>query len=384
MSFREPKPPCDRNELTSVDESKTISLDFPTPPAASFFEMASYVDAFTANTEGAAFAEDNLPFAFGDYTLEEVVGQGGAGVVFKATPSPDCIAAKNFDVVAVKLIRPEILASPKAVQRFEKESRVHAEIDSDFVTRHLEFGSQGGVYYIASEFVEGVSLNDVIEQLQTLSVKQVLRVVSHILNALDALHQKDIVHRDVKPSNVIVNFSSPTENQAPSFDEFVIAKLTDFGLARHIEQSDSLAITRQQTLLGTPLYMSPEQYFESRSVDARADIYSVGVTLYEMLNGQPPFRADEASELAEMHRIECPIALTSTRQGITEAINNIVMKALEKEPDQRYQTAAEMLADVERVLNDQPIGLRLYPETPDTFDPSVRCYDFQWELAATT
>lgn len=178
------------------------------------------------------------------------------------------------------------MASPKASQRFEKEARLHAEVASPFVTQHLEFGCEHGMHFIASEFVEGVGLDEVIGKLESLPAKHSLLVVADLLRALSALHSVGVIHRDVNPGNVIVSFRG---GKKPVFDisfaDYEIGKLTDFGLARHIEQSASLAMTRQQTLLGTPLYMAPEQYLESRSVDARADIYSTGITLYQMLAG---------------------------------------------------------------------------------------------------
>jgi serine/threonine protein kinase len=376
------------NEPTREDDNETFPGQTersrpPTPQSPSFYEITRQLEVLQPAPAAHTFDAENLPLEFGNYTLNEVVGAGGAGIVFRATPKPDHAAAKGFEVVAVKLIRPEIMANQKAAKRFEKESRVHAEIDSEYVTRHLEFGCERGVHFIASEFVDGECLSDVIDQSKGFLVKQTLRIVADILKALDALHRKGVIHRDVKPGNVIAIFGSRANSQEASYEDFVVAKLTDFGLARHVEQSESLAMTRQQTMLGTPLYMAPEQYFESRTADARADIYSVGVTLYKMLAGKLPFHSEEIVELAEMHRVERPRPLTLVREGIGEAVNNIVMKALEKEPVLRYQNASEMLADVERVLNDQPTSIRLYPETPSSSHRAVRCYDFEWDLDAT-
>ena len=379
------------NDQTRGDDQETkpagwmgSTQSFPTTPQSpSFFEHTDQ-NGFELAASIQVFDAENLPIKFGNYTLIEVIGEGGAGIVFKATPNPDQPTAKEYDFVAVKLIRPEIMASPKAAKRFEKESRLHAEVNSPYVTQHLEFGCELGVHYLVSEFVEGVGLDQVIHQLKTFPVKQSLRVVTDILKALAALHEMDVIHRDVKPGNVIASFRDgkvPTDD--PTFDDYVIAKLTDFGLARHIEQSESLAMTRQKTMLGTPLYMAPEQYFESRTVDARADIYSVGVTLYQMLAGKLPFITDEAVELAEMHRVERPRPLTLVREETSEAVNNIVMKALEKEPSLRYQNASEMLADIQRAMNNEPTSLRLYPETPDKLHASVKSYDFEWTLDAT-
>ena len=364
-------------------QTRTVQMGSLTPIAPSFFEVSSRRRAFGVDASVTAIDCTSLPYEFGNYTLGEVVGEGGAGIVFKGIPKPEHAAAQGFDVVAVKLIRPEIINNVKAAQRFEKESRVHAGIKSAYVTQHLEFGCEEGHHFIASEFVQGIGLNNVIDQLKPLTVGEAFRVAADILKALVVLHSNGVVHRDVKPSNVIASFKSKSNVGDPTFDDFVIAKLTDFGLARHIEQSESLAITRQRTILGTPHYMAPEQYVESCSVDGRADIYSVGVTLYQMLAGQLPFDTGEMGKLAELHRTERPNPLTPRIAGISEAVNNIVMKALEKEPSQRYQNASEMLADVQCVLDDQPISLRLYPETPNASHSSVRGYDFQWNLNAT-
>ena len=380
-SFEEPT----RVIETSPSEFDQTRDTYPTPPSPSFFEFSTD-DYSPFDRDGfEVFDLSSLPMTFANYRLTEKIGEGGAGIVFRATPIDEDSSAGGFKVIALKMIRPEIVAHSQAVKRFEKESRLHAEIDNPYVTKHLGFGSERGVYYIASEFIEGFPLDKIIDRLEKLPVKNSLRIAADLLKALAALHKAGVIHRDVKPANVIANFRNASgANGGDDLGDFVIAKLTDFGLARHIEQSESLAMTRQQTLLGTPLYMAPEQHFESRAVDARADIYSTGVTLYQMLVGYPPFEADENVELAEMHRVEHPVPLTIARPGTSEAVCNVVTKALEKDPNLRYQHADEMLADIERILNDQPVALRIYPETPDEFDASVKSYDFHWTLDADT
>ena len=377
------QPKKDLHLVTNVHSNLTFDSD-KTPNSPSFFEYCTEEKLWLrsgANSEG--FSPDVLPLDFANYKLVKKLGEGGAGIVFLATPNPSHSLFSEYESVALKMIRPEIVANPRAVQRFEKESRLHAEVESPFVTKHLEFGTEQGSYFIASEFAQGISLDRAIEKLSKLPAKTSLRIIVDLLKALAAMHSAGLIHRDVKPANIMAGFQNlDADEEEIELGEFVIAKLTDFGLARHVEQSQSLAMTRQQTLLGTPVYMAPEQHFESRRVDARADIYSVGVTLYQMLAGHPPFDSEETIELAEMHRVERPMPLTIARPGTSEGINNLVMKALEKDPDLRYQDAREMLADVERILADQPISLRMYPETPDAFHPAVKCYDFQWELDA--
>ena len=365
----------------SDSQAKTDSHSTPSSP--SFFDHPTeHVSGFEFEAL-EIFAPDNLPVDFGNYTLLKKIGEGGAGIVFLATPHSNQPFSGEIKHCALKMIRPEIVANRRAVQRFEKESRLHSEIDSPFVTRHLQFGEVRGLYFIASEFVEGVPLDNVINSDSELSVTTSLRIIADVLKALAAMHSVGVIHRDVKPANIIASFQQLSKTEkVDRFGEFVSAKLTDFGLARHIEQSESLAMTRQQTTLGTPLYMAPEQHYESRAVDERADIYSLGVTLYQMLAGQAPFESETHLELAEMHRVQRPLPLTISRAGTSEAVNSLVMKALEKDPNLRYRHAHEMLADVERILNDQPIQLRMYPETPDSFHPAVKRYDFHWTLDA--
>ena len=359
-----------------------------TPNSPSFFETEVGEQYGFAYDAQSFFKLDQLPLKFAGYTLLKKIGEGGAGIVYLAEPDSEHLSADGHKTVALKMMRPETLVRGAAVKRFEKESRLHSEIECPFVTKHLEFGSDRGVYFIASEFVAGCSLDKIIKKFKRLPAKESLRIIVDLLKALAAMHTGGLIHRDVKPANIIANFKkTPSTTSTPEGDddlgEFEIAKLTDFGLARHVEQSESLAMTRQQAMLGTPLYMAPEQHSESRSVDARADVYAVGITLYQMLAGQPPFKASETIELAELHRVERPVALTIARPGTSEAINSIVMKALEKDPNLRYQHAHEMLADVERILAGQPIALNLKSELPDALHPSIKRYDFQWTLDAT-
>ena len=395
MSSDQPTRSDEDSDINAIDQQRTRLKQSATPQSPSLFEeseigISNIASATAAETiESNKFHPQKLPIDFAGYTLVEHVGEGGAGIVFRATPKPGNTNAFGFDSVAIKMIRPEMIVSDKAARRFEKESRLHAEVDSPYITKHLEFGCEKGRYFIASEFIAGVELSDVIDQLKTMPAQISLRVIADVLRALSAMHSAGVIHRDVKPGNIIVRFRNKSPNrksegdQTPVMDDFEVAKLTDFGLARHIDQSVSMEMTRQRAVLGTPLYMAPEQQYESRTVDARADIYALGVTLYQMLVGRTPFEADDTQQMAEMHRVERPMPLTIARENISAAVNNLVMKALEKQPDLRYLNAAEMLVDVENILAGQPISIRLYPQTPDVLNTSVKRYVFQWTLNAT-
>ncbi len=376
-------PHGDADEVPSGSDN--MASDHQSTPSSSFVEHSAEAALPADSKPHDGFDSNRLPQTFANYTIVQKLGEGGAGIVFRATPLQKDGPAGGYPQIALKMIRPEFVSNSKAIRRFEKESRLHAEIKCENVTRHLEFGDFHGIFFIASEFVEGFSLDRIVPQLRQLPAKQILRIVADLLTALSAMHSKGVIHRDVKPANVIATFqnSNNTIDQPGDLGDFVIAKLTDFGLARHIDQSQSLAMTRQHATLGTPTYMAPEQHSGSDTIDARADVYSTGVTLYHLLAGRPPFNSKSQAEMAEMHRIQRPMPLTFLRKDISHAINSVVMKALEKEPNLRYQNADEMLADVQLILNDQPAAIRIYPATPNTSDASVKRYDFQWTLDAT-
>lgn len=351
-----------------------------TPQAPSLYEPqdAGLELGGEKNTVGYSGEQplNSVPAVIGGFRLLERLGQGGAGTVYRAESVVDQL------IVAVKVLRPEVMANAKAVRRFEKEARLLAEVESPFVTRLVDFGRDGQRHYIVSEFVDGIDLRRVSPLLREADPRITLKIFRDVLKALDAMHSRGLVHRDVKPENVLLIFEGLNASNQVEPDRFQQAKLTDFGLARHIEQSESLAMTQQKAILGTPLYLAPEQYSESRRVDARADIYSLGASIYHMLAGAPPFDEEDFLKLAERHRIERPRPLNRVRPEISDALSNAVAKALEKQPEMRYADASAMLADLENLLAGRPISLRFHPTTPATGGVEVRRFDFSWELDA--
>lgn len=345
-----------------------------TPTAPSFFDidqtMASDV------SPGVRRRPIALPMRFGQYTLTRKVGEGGMGVVYLAH-------SDQHAQVAIKILRPEAVASGQAVRRFAKEARVHAEIKSDYVTRLIEFNNFDGDFFIASEFVDGVSLRDLLEHQGSFPVDLSLHLIRDILRALSALHKNSVVHRDVKPENILVLVNGEID-QALTLNEYDQIKLTDFGLARHLDQSESLAMTQQKAILGTPLYMAPEQHSESRAVDARADVYGTGATLYHLLTGSPPFEADDFMALAKLHRESVPRSLSSIDPTISQAVSDVVAKSLEKAPAMRYADAGEMMEDVQRLITGEPTSIRPFPALPDSKSSNVNRYRFEFSLNAST
>jgi eukaryotic-like serine/threonine-protein kinase len=383
--------PDDSNDLQGGDRDqldKTVQMrhqevndsqDLPRAPT--YHGVESFRADFSIDTlDSQTFEGIELPYQLGPYVLVEKIGSGGASIVYRAT-------TEDGADVAIKLLRPNVITSELVLKRFQKESRLHEQLNSPFVAQHKGFGQIDNRYFLASEFVQGEQLGSLISTLIKSRnfdlVKSLgLLIIRDLLRGLSELHKNGIVHRDIKPENAIVVWKDPN-NAEITVQGYRQTKLIDFGLARALNQSESMAITQQKILLGTPLYMAPEQYTESRSVDARCDVYSVGVTLYHLLAGKPPFSGEQANQLAEQHRLEIPRPLASLNRGIGPALSNIVAKALEKEPAMRYADAAEMLADIENVIHHRPISVRPSHAYPELARKKTKQYDFEWTLDAT-
>ena len=330
------------------------------------FDSGSHVDGATEVS-----TTQDRPLKFGNYLLLEQLGSGGGGVVFRAR------AQSSDELLAVKVIRPDLLSDPHAIQRFEKEARLHAQVASAHIPRQLEFGKLGSLYFIASELVSGEDLRTALRTRDCLAEFEALRIAADVLKALKSMHAIGMVHRDVKPGNVIVDFRAGSK---AGDESSVRATLTDFGLARHIDQSQSLDIT-QRRLIGTPLYQAPEQFEVGSQLTAALDIYSLGVTLYSMLVGEPPFSDRDFLALAESHRTSVPHRVCQLRSHISGATSSIVARALEKNPHMRYPDAASMLADIENVLAGRTITI------PGLSQKAVRGnareFVFHWHLNGT-
>ena len=307
---------------------------------------------------------------FGPYQLLDKLGAGGCGVVFRAK------RIETEEIVALKLIKQGLLANRQVLRRFEKEVRLHETINSDHIPKQIDAGVVGGFRYLACELVEGRDLQKVLAEAGKFPEHLALRIIADLLKGLAAIHQASMVHRDVKPGNVIVDFG---HSGIPSEENFRIAKLVDLGLARQIDQSRSLEIT-QQVCLGTPLFQPPEQFIGSQNVTAAADVYSAGLTLYCLLSGKPPFQSNAILELAEMHRSSVPSQLSDIDDQISGAVSSVVARAIEKNPDMRYQNASEMLLDVLQILGNQPIAIS--PLSPSTHldDGNAKTFVFEREM----
>jgi serine/threonine protein kinase len=245
----------------------------------------------------------------------ECLGQGGMGVVYKARQP------KLNRLVALKILAPEKGADPKFAERFLREAQALARLSHPNIVAVHDFGEVDGLYYLLMEFVDGVTLRQLL-QAHKMAPEEAVKIVPEICEALQFAHERSIVHRDIKPENVLL-------------DKQGRVKIADFGIAKLVgAEAPRVSLTEEQSVLGTPHYMAPEQVERPQLVDHRADIYSLGVVFYEMLTGELPL----GKFLPPSRKVQVDVRL-----------DQVVLHALEKEPERRYQHASEVKTDVEAI-----------------------------------
>ena len=282
-------------------------------------------DRVDAALGDAAAAPAGFPRAFGEYTILRELGRGAMGVVYEAVHRP------LGRPVALKVLRTGLDTDAVALERFRREARACAHVRHPHIVDVYDAGDVDGQPFYSMAILRGRALQDVAGTSSEPPLDELVRGFAGIADALGALHAAGIVHRDVKPANILV-----------ALDGSMI--LSDFGLAR-TAQSERLTSTGQA--LGTPLYMSPEQLLARASdIDGRADIYGLGAAMYEVLVGRPIFRFDDAGAAMRMILKEQPARPRSVRPDLPEALENILLKCLEKRKDDRYQDAAALRADL--------------------------------------
>ncbi len=265
--------------------------------------------------------ENMIGRTVGQYQITEIAGKGGMAIVYKA------YQASLQRYVALKVL-PEYMAQDEQfVMRFRQEALAAAALRHPNIMVIYDVGKEGYFYYIATEFLEGKTLSQVISQQRgPLHLPRIVNFINQVASALDFAHQRGVVHRDIKPSNVLI-----------ASDDH--ATLMDFGIAKALMSGGQM--TRTGTMVGTPEYMSPEQA-EARQVDHRSDIYSLGIVLYEMLTGRVPFVADAPTAILLAHTVQPPIPPTRLNPSIPPAVEAVVLRALAKRPDERFNSAGEM------------------------------------------
>jgi serine/threonine-protein kinase len=272
----------------------------------------------------------------GRYEIRKVLGSGGMGVVYRAHDR------ELDETVAIKTLKPEaVAADAKSLERFKQEIRLARRITHRNVVRTHDLGEVSGMYYITMEYVEGANLKDLIRKRGRLPIGVALTVGKQLCRALEVAHEQGVVHRDIKPQNAVV-------------DPGGFLKVMDFGIARHTEGAPvGEGLTQAGTAIGTPEYMAPEQLMGDQ-VDPRADLYAAGAVLYECVTGRNVFVAPNVMALMAKHLEEKPEDPRSINPEVPQPLADVILKALAKKREDRWQSAAEMLHALEQIRVEEP------------------------------
>lgn len=282
-------------------------------------------------TTGSTFA--------GRYQIIEELGTGGMGKVYKVFDK------ETNERISLKLIKPEIASDQKTIERFRNELTTARRITHKSVCRMYDLNREQGIYYITMEYVSGGDLKRLIRRTKQIPIGTAITIAAQICEGLSEAHHLGIVHRDLKPNNIMI-------------DEDGQARIMDFGIARTVKTK---GITGTGIMIGTPEYMSPEQV-EGKDIDQRSDIYSLGVILYEMMIGRVPFEGDTPFTVGIKHKSEQPQDPTRINAQIPADLSRVILKCLEKDKGNRYQSAGELCSDLENIAIGLPTSQRAAPK----------------------
>jgi serine/threonine protein kinase/Tfp pilus assembly protein PilF len=299
----------------------------------------SLIDIPTTPTEvptetGISSEKSALDFSPGQhfgkrYQIIEEIGRGGMGRVYKA------VDKELNKVVALKMIKPELSKTSSLVERFKKELVLARKVTHKNVCRIHDLGEVRGIRFISMQYIEGQDLKKLIHQTGKLTVEKAVAISEQICEALQAAHDEGVIHRDLKPQNIMLDSKGN-------------AYVMDFGIARSLESEE---VTKPGMVIGTPHYMSPEQA-EGKEADVRSDIYALGCILYEMTTGKPPFKADTSVAMIHKHMTETPKPPSQFNPQIPKALEEIILKCLQKKPEKRYQKVDDIIKAIDDVKPD--------------------------------
>jgi serine/threonine protein kinase len=330
---------CPQCQHENPDASRfcgNCATPLPVPSEAYLSRTKTLLTPFQELSRGSVFA--------GRYEILDELGEGGMGKVYRV------IDKKINEEVSLKLIRPEIASDKNTIERFGNELKLARKIAHRNVCKMYHFSEEAGTHYIIMEYVRGEDLKGMIRMMGQMSPSQVVSIAKQVCKGLTEAHNLGVIHRDLKPQNIMI-------------DRGGNARIMDFGLARLISAK---GITGAGVMLGTPEYISPEQA-ETKDVDHRTDIYSLGVILYEMVTGRLPFEGETAISIAMKHKSEVPRDPTNYNPQIPQDLSNVILKCMEKDPENRYQSVREIQDELEKIEQAFPTSERVVPrKTPIT------------------
>jgi eukaryotic-like serine/threonine-protein kinase len=315
MSLRCPECQAENSDDSRFCKRCATPLPQPVPEDLAQAVTLVYASPSLELAPGATFADR--------YLVIEDLGKGGMGKVYKV------LDKEINEKVALKLIKPEISSDRQTIERFQNEIKITRRITHKNVCRMYHLGRENDTYYITMEFIRGENLKKIIRMTHELSLEVALNMARQVCDGLIEAHRLGIVHRDLKPQNIMI-------------DEEGDVRIMDFGIASSIETKGA---TLPGMMIGTPEYMSPEQ-IDGSGVDARSDIYSLGIIIYELLTGKTPFSGETPWSVAIKHKNESPHDPRELNPRIPEAMSRVILKCLEKKKEKRYQSAEELLADL--------------------------------------
>lgn len=365
--------------MSDQDSTPTEDLDSPLEDAPSWY--GDDTDPNRANAIRSALEDrdigfdlggDQMPVEISGYRLEQKVGTGGMGSVFRATSS-------DGKLVAVKVLHPHVLSRQDALTRFERESKMLATVEHPNLTRWIEVGCAGVYHYLVIEYVDGPSLARLLGQHGRLSEHFALMLTAQVAAGLSVLHPMGIIHRDIKPGNLLIRRPANLTTDLPTD----AVKVADFGLARSIHVSGQSRVTRSGVVVGTPQYMSPEQCTGSVEIAAASDVYSMAATLFHMLCGRPPFEAETTVQLIDQQRFAVPPRADRINTAVSEAVADVIERGLAKRPSERHANASEFLEDVQSLIDGNAIQSPRHPRLPSTSVRRVMTFELHCDLRSS-